>query len=330
MKHEPAQRALEIGAAEKVTWLNRRVGIVLAALLFFILIPQTPASPSPAGSAVISESLTLTVYFDGFVQITHELEVNQSYPTVNVTMLSEEYQDVLVLDEEDLPLDFAITGPEAVIYSLGASSIKVSYVTQELTSKVGQYWTLTTETPVNATVILPESATVISLNEVPEQIESSNEQVTLVMPPGLIEITYVAEHSALPAQTTAGDMPWQLMAIASISLLVVPVLAIAILVSKRKKPEAKGETIETAVDVEKLLSKEKDLRPDEVRVIHFLAEKNGTAFEAELYDNLGLPRTSTWRLLKRLERMEIVDIRNSRRQNIVSIRKKYLKANKDA
>jgi len=64
---------------------------------------------------------------------------------------------------------------------------------------------------------------------------------------------------------------------------------------------------------------------EEVQVIRFLAEKHGTAFEAELYEKLNLPRTTTWRLLKRLEKMEIVDIRKSRRQNIVSIRKKYMK-----
>jgi uncharacterized membrane protein len=67
------------------------------------------------------------------------------------------------------------------------------------------------------------------------------------------------------------------------------------------------------------------LRPEEVQVIRFLAEKNGTAFEAELYEKLNLPRTTAWRLLKRLEKMEIVDIRKSRRQNIVAIRKKYMK-----
>jgi uncharacterized membrane protein len=220
-----------------------------------------------------------------------------------------------------------VTDREAVIYSLGSSAVRVSYITQEITSKTGQYWTLTTETWLNATIILPESATVISLNEVPEQIESSNEQVTLVMPPGLIEITYAAAHAALPAQTDSSEMPWQSIAIAAFSLLV-PSFVVVILVSKRKKPEEKEKQVETVVDVEKLLAREKDLRPDELKVIHFLAEKNGIAFEAELYDKLELPRTSTWRLLKRLERMEIVDIRKSRRQNIVSIRKKYLKPEK--
>ena len=74
-----------------------------------------------------------------------------------------------------------------------------------------------------------------------------------------------------------------------------------------------------------MFGKEKDLRPEEVQVIRFLADRNGTAFEAELYEAMNLPRTTTWRMIKRLQSMEIVDVRKSRRQNIVSIRKKYLK-----
>jgi uncharacterized membrane protein len=89
---------------------------------------------------------------------------------------------------------------------------------------------------------------------------------------------------------------------------------------------SKPETVETGrVDVEKLFEREKDLRQEEIQVIRFLAEKNGSAFEADVYEMLALPRTTTWRLLKRLEKMEIVEIRKTRRQNIVSVRKKYLK-----
>ena len=95
---------------------------------------------------------------------------------------------------------------------------------------------------------------------------------------------------------------------------------------RRKKPQPpQPKEAVDEVDVDKLFEREKYLRPEEVQVIQFLAEKHGTAFEAELYEKLNLPRTTTWRLLKRLEKMEIVDIRKSRRQNIVSIRKKYMK-----
>jgi uncharacterized membrane protein len=284
-----------------------------------------------ATEAVVSDNLTLTAYLDGFVLVLHELEVNQSYPTVNVTLVSLTREDMLVLDERNLPLEYTLSNRDAIVYSLGAREIKISYLTQELTSKTGQVWTLRVDVKSNATIALPESATVISLSDVPDQIESSNDQLTLAMPAGEIEITYAAEHNIPSDQTTekttSGPSSWQLVGVSAFSVLV-PSLVVVFFVLKRKKSETKEKPPETAVNIEKLLTREKDLRPDEVKVIRFLAEKNGAAFEAELYDKLELPRTTTWRLLKRLERMEIVEIRKSRRQNIVSIRKKYLSNSK--
>ncbi len=85
---------------------------------------------------------------------------------------------------------------------------------------------------------------------------------------------------------------------------------------------------EKVLDSEKLFYQHKYLRDEEIHVIRFLGENNATAYEAQIYEKLNLPRTTTWRLLKRLQKMEIINIEKSRRQNIISIRKKYLKKNK--
>lgn len=301
-------------------WLGKRAGAILGALLLMIALQLSPLAM--ANNAVTSEALTLTVYLDGYVLVNHELEVNQTFPSINTSLLGETREEMIIVDEQNLPLDYTITESEALIHSLGASQIKMSYFTADLTSKTGKYWTLNTEVTTNTTVKLPEDASIISLNNVPELIESSNGQVTVVMPSGTIEITYISEH--ILYQDTQNVEVWELIAIASFPAIVV--IAFAIWFLRRKKTLA-PQPKETAdeVDVEKLLEREKHLRPEEVQVIRFLAEKHGTAFEAELYGKLNLPRTTTWRLLKRLEKMEIVDIRKSRRQNIVSVRRKYMK-----
>jgi uncharacterized membrane protein len=302
-----------------VTWLSKGAGAILGALLL-LLASQLSSPLILANGPVTSVSLTLTVYLDGFVLVNHELAINQTFPSINATLLGEAHEDMLIVDEQNLPLDHDLVNGEAVIHSLGASQIKISYFTPELTSKTGKYWTLNAEVSTNATVVLPEDASIISLNNVPELIESANGQVSLVMPSGTIEITYISEHSLY--QQTQSYETWQLIAI--VSFPIIASIALALWFLRRKKPPQPKE-LEDEVDVDKLFEKEKYLRPEEVQVIHFLAEKHGTAFEAELYEKLNLPRTTTWRLLKRLEKMEIVDIRKSRRQNIVSIRKKYMK-----
>jgi uncharacterized membrane protein len=299
--------------------LSKKAGAVLGTLLLLVA-SQFLSTLVLANGTIVSESLTITAYLDGFVLVGHELELNQTYPSVNVSLLGENYEELLVADEQNFPLDYALIDGAAIIYSLGASQIKLSYFTSDLTSKTGKYWTLSTEVSTNATVVLPADVSIISLNSVPELIESSNGQVSLVMPAGIIEITYIAEHSLY--QQTQNDETWLLIAIVLFPITASIMFAVWFL--RRKKP-APPEEVKREVDVEKLLEKEKHLRPEEVQVIRFLAEKNGTAFEAELYEKLNLPRTTTWRLLKRLEKMAIVDIRKSRRQNVVSIRKKYMK-----
>ena len=302
-----------------MTWLSKRTGAVLGTLLLLVA-SQFSSTLVLANGPVVSEFLTLTTYLDGFVLVDHKFELNQTYPSVNVSLLGEAHKELLVVDEQNLPLDHALIDGEAIVYSLGASQIQMSYFTPDLTSKTGKYWTLSTVVSTNATVVLPADASIISLNNVPELIESFNGQVSLVMPAGIIEITYIAEHSL--HQQTQSDETWLLIAIVSFPIIASIVFTFWFL--RRKKPTP-PEEVERDVDVEKLLEKEKHLRPEEIKVIRFLAEKNGTAFEAELYEKLNLPRTTTWRLLKRLEKMAIVDIRKSRRQNVVSIRKKYMK-----
>ena len=292
---------------------------ILGALLFLFISQLTPSAL--ANNPITSETLALTVYLDGYVLVNHELEINQTYPSINITLLGETLDQIIILDEKNLPLTYTIAESEAFIHSLGASQIQISYFTPDLTSKKGKYWTLNTEASINSTIKLPEDVSIISLNNVPELIESADGQVALVMPPGTIEIVYVSEHVLY--NQSQGLEVWQLIIIAS--LPVIASIAFAIWFLRRRKTLNKPRGRVEEVDVTKLLKREKHLRQEEVQVIHFLAEKNGTAFEAELYEKLNLPRTTTWRLLKRLEKMEIVDIKKSRRQNIISIRKKYMK-----
>jgi uncharacterized membrane protein len=67
----------------------------------------------------------------------------------------------------------------------------------------------------------------------------------------------------------------------------------------------------------------KDLKPEEKQAIQYLAENNGEAFEADLYEYVKLPRTTTWRLVRRLDRMGIITRTKFRRQNLIRIKNKY-------
>lgn len=394
------------------------------------------------------KSLLLAVYPDGFVLIDYTLEVDETFPTQNITVFGQVLEDLLVIDSDGLPLGYAQNDSVLSVYSLGTSEIEITYLTQDLTSKEGRYWTLTMNAPTTTHIALPSEAAIISLNKVPEMIETQNQQVTLLMGNGSIQVTYVIgvigteEHAQIvltEAQTTITEIKKQDIVIteaetklqqatdafglgnyaeaetlaaqakdlaiqtnqtatqaqskiaeaqtqiasaetqqrtnglnntknlldqantaysqgnysealnlasqatieaeqSTLSMMepeifpffetfgaaLIMTAAVLGFVFVRSRKNAQSETKQKRhIDSERIFCDHKDLMPEEKQAIQFLVGNNGEAFEAELYDHVKLPRTTTWRLVKRLKRMEIITVTKFRRQNLVRIKNKY-------
>ncbi len=108
--------------------------------------------------------------------------------------------------------------------------------------------------------------------------------------------------------------------------ILVPVVTIIgiFFVRLRKKPkEVEAKTKKRRIDAERIFREHKTLMPEEKQAIQFLVDNGGEAFEAELYDYVKLPRTTTWRLVKRLKGMGILRVTKFRRQNLVRLKSKY-------
>lgn len=72
--------------------------------------------------------------------------------------------------------------------------------------------------------------------------------------------------------------------------------------------------------VSRIIEERPHLRPEDRDVLGFLAEKEGAAFESEVRSRFSLPKTTVWRLVKRLEREELVEIRKAGGQNLIKLR----------
>ncbi len=72
--------------------------------------------------------------------------------------------------------------------------------------------------------------------------------------------------------------------------------------------------------VSKIMAEKPHLRPEDQEVLMYLAEKEGAAFESEIRGKFQLPKTTIWRLVKRLEREELVEIRKAGGQNLIKLR----------
>jgi hypothetical protein len=69
-----------------------------------------------------------------------------------------------------------------------------------------------------------------------------------------------------------------------------------------------------------ILMEKPHLRPEDQQVLKFLAEKEGAVFESEIRTKFQIPKTTIWRLVKRLEREELVEIRKAGGQNLIKLR----------
>jgi len=111
--------------------------------------------------------------------------------------------------------------------------------------------------------------------------------------------------SVKPAPTTV-SIPIEYATVAAIGAI-----AVGFLLLRRRAPSA-----------EKILKKHIDLRQEDKEVIQFIAEKGGRVLESELRERFQeMPRTTLWRLVRRLEKMEIVSVKKVGLQNQIELRK---------
>ncbi|HIE18809.1 TPA: hypothetical protein EYP75_03695 [Candidatus Bathyarchaeota archaeon] len=94
-------------------------------------------------------------------------------------------------------------------------------------------------------------------------------------------------------------------------ILIVSAVVVILFTRRKRKP-----------NIEKIIKNHPYLRQEERDVLIFLAENNGKAFESEIRNRFPeIPRTSLWRLIRRLEKAEIVKIRKVGPGNMVELNK---------
>jgi uncharacterized membrane protein len=72
-----------------------------------------------------------------------------------------------------------------------------------------------------------------------------------------------------------------------------------------------------SADLERVFSEKPYLREDDRNVLLYVAERGGEALLAEIRHRFDLPKSTAWRLVKRLEREELVQIVKFGNQNLV-------------
>jgi uncharacterized membrane protein len=267
-------------------------------------------------STVSISSTNLRVYRDGLVHIDQKLIIDELSPQASVILLSDKAENLVVTDNNQLAVDYQLTDKNLLIYSLGATQVDVSYDVNTLTGKENEVWTLLLDTPYGLDVGFPVNSTIVYLSGTPNGIDTA-EPLSLSLGSGQWEISYVLQSVSQDDDTLNPTVvPQDLGMIPTTYLIVLIVVLIVALVGflvfkMKRRP-----------NIKKALNANPHLMKEDRAVLEFLAEKEGKAFEAEIRERFPeMPRTSLWRLIKRLEKLEVVEVKKIGLENQVILRK---------
>jgi uncharacterized membrane protein/plastocyanin len=76
------------------------------------------------------------------------------------------------------------------------------------------------------------------------------------------------------------------------------------------------------LDLERAFIEKPHLRSDDRQVLQYIVDRGGEVLLAEIRNDFGLPKSSAWRLVKRLEREELIDIIKFGNQNLIKCKQK--------
>ncbi len=264
-------------------------------------------------SAYTVSSLVLVVYSDGYVKVEYELLPEEYSTQIELPLLGDHYENVIVEDEDGNPLDFRLENGTLFIYQGNAELVRVSYYTPDLTSKSGIVWTVNVSTEVPFDVVLPNDTIIVDLSDIPLQINGT----AITMPPGNQSVSYIIEdHQSFPSEESYENSDLRPLYALGGAVLV----ALGVFVWWRSRRQ-NGEDEEDGANVIERALESDELREEEKLALKYLLEHGGRASQAEIRDALGIPKTTAWRMFRRLEERGLVRIIRGRKENWVEIRR---------
>ncbi|ASI98457.1 helix-turn-helix transcriptional regulator [Thermococcus celer] len=282
-----------------------RVKVALILLITLVLLPGV--------SPYTVSSLVLTVYDDGYVKVEYELLPSEYSSQIELPLLGEHYENVIVEDGNGNPVNFELGNGSLLIYPGDAEVVNVSYYTPDLTSKEGMVWTLNVSTGDSFTVVLPENAIVVDLSDVPLEIAGNS----ITMPPGNQSISYTLNGRDSESAGETGNSTYPLTyPVILTALAVLGAVGGGYLLRRRKvegKPMPSREEFEAKLE-------NLDLNEEERRALLYIFDRGGRASQAEVREAIGLPKTTAWRMFRRLERKGLVRILKGKKENWVELR----------
>jgi uncharacterized membrane protein len=169
--------------------MRRHTSSILLGILILQILFSAPHALCDA--EYTPQELSINVYSDGIADLKYNVVIDPTLLSINVSLVGDTYENMLVRDQDNILLDYWLYEGFAKIDVIGSQSIEIEYTASDLTNKTGSLWMLNLEAPVNVNIQLPKRATIISFEPTPIGISFLEDAVSLTMPAGYVEISYV-------------------------------------------------------------------------------------------------------------------------------------------
>ena len=273
-----------------------------------------------------TRTLELIIQSDGSTHISSHIDVDSS--NFELSLFGSSIDNFIAIDENGSSLSGDIIDDKVIVDTLGSSSITIDYDIHDLISKEGRVWTFSFDSPSNYSLLMPENSVIVGMSVLPNNMKQIDEQIKLELLSGPAQIDYIFE---IISESTTNPLEYTLDFMTA-GLIIGPIITVSIVAAvliKRKQskspqihvvelPEKQSES--KSLDPETIFSLRSNLREDDKEIIKFISENGGKVFESDLRKKFLQPRTTMWRAVKRLERLDIVEIYKKDLQNMVKLR----------
>ncbi|WP_460172914.1 helix-turn-helix transcriptional regulator [Vulcanisaeta sp. JCM 14467] len=254
----------------------------------------------------------ITLYGNGTSTVSLNTTLTGEFVTLQLPVQPQSYALVLV---NGTPTAYMINGTSIVVPVLGTASVSITYVPKVFVEEgfIGM-------SVGNATVklIIPSNILIYNITlslismsmvngELIIEARGPGEFLYTVMP------TTITKHTT-HVTTTATHPP--IFGVVIIILIAVIIIAAFTLYAMRTRQKRRGsEKGALTGEFPSTLS----LNDYEMAIIRYLRSRGGSAFEVDISRDLGIPRTTVWRSVRRLEELGIVRITKVEGRNMAML-----------
>jgi len=176
---------------------------IFALMLLMLSVENLSAVYTPA-------ELSLTTFSDGTTKVEYHVECDPEKLRVDVELFGPPFINLVIYDEEGYPLGSSTDGQYVTVDSLGASELRFTYLTYNLTFFDGAIWSVNITSPVETSIILPKRAAFFDMSAIPINIGTIGEKQYFQFEQGEIAVYYIlglprldeeAENSIMKAQS---------------------------------------------------------------------------------------------------------------------------------